>query len=548
MKKYLMLFLLVSIVFSMASCGGSGSGSSSSPPGGDPNVAFYVKLRPSHIIAQTNTSIYFHARVINREGNPIPNVPVYFTNVSPIGTFDVNPPVVNTDQYGYATVKLLSTTEGFATIQAEVNTGSGQVRDRRTVFFSIYSLVLLPRMELEVDGDNDGTYDEDNDFILFQTTTDNQVIVRATVYDRYGQLVSGSAVIFGADWPYRVGSETTCSDGGTSCEVWFPLGNTATTDIDGEALVLVQVDPIILRTIQTVLNITALADNGATGMVSLFLLPVSVSTVTLSANPAVVEPEGTSAITAAVLLNTGGPAPDGTTMSFTTTCGSVTPFAQTTDGVAEAEFTAPATPGTCTITGRVGTVSGTTTVTVTTALAVLPTTQTRSTGALPVTTGPYTIFGGIPPYTIFTSNATFPANPTTVATSGGTFTVTVPANSCAGTVTYTIRDSAGDTVTATLTITSSAPPLTSTLVPATICENDALCAALTETATLTIAGGSPPYNTVSNNPAVIPNPGAGNSFTIDAVDSSITANTSVVLSITDSCSATSQQTVQITNQ
>ncbi len=59
------------------------------------------------------------------------------------------------------------------------------------------------------------------------------------------------------------------------------------------------------------------------------------------------------------MLNTGSKAPDGTTVNFKVICvpnnypGTVTPFAQTTNGVAQAIFTAPPVPATCTITGKI---------------------------------------------------------------------------------------------------------------------------------------------------------------------------------------------------
>ena len=51
----------------------------------------------------------------------------------PVGVLSA--PVVKTNNLGIATVKLTSTTSGFATIQAEVNGGAGEVRDKRTIFF-----------------------------------------------------------------------------------------------------------------------------------------------------------------------------------------------------------------------------------------------------------------------------------------------------------------------------------------------------------------------------------------------------------------------------
>jgi hypothetical protein len=105
--------------------------------------------------------------------------------------------------------------------------------------------------------------------------------------------------------------------------------------------------PSVLRDLPTTINITALAANGAFNMVSLTLAPVTIQTINVFANPATIESGGTSTITAQVLTNTGAPAPDGTTVNFTvspSSSGGIDPFAQTTDGIAEAEFTAAEVP------------------------------------------------------------------------------------------------------------------------------------------------------------------------------------------------------------
>jgi hypothetical protein len=537
MKKISLLLVLVLVVFSMASCGGSGSGSSSSPPGENPDVPSLIELRPSEYIAQTNSFIYIRARVLNGNGNPIENISVAFTNLSAVG--NLSSTSAKTDNSGYAEVTLSSTTPGFSTVQAEVNTGTGQVRDRKTVYFSTYSLVLLPYMILEVDG-------ELNDYTLFESTTDNQVLVTATVFNKFDQAEFGSLVTFASDWPYRIGSSATCSDGSSSCEVSFPFGNTATTDSNGQASVMVQVDPIILSSISTIMNITALADNGAIGMVTLFLEPVVVSSVTVSADPTSVETDGTSTISAGVTLNTGGPAPDGTTVSFRTTCGSITPFAQTTEGAAEATFTAPSTADTCTITATAGGRSDTVDVTVTTALKILPgSVSVVSSGS--EQTVSFTISGGTPSYTTTSSD---PSKAYNSALGDGIWTgasiaVKIPANVCPGTVTLNVFDSTGATTSATITIVAS--PIIVTPPSATICENDGTCGAGTETQQFTISGGSTPYSVTSTNVGVIPNP-VGNPFTVDAVDDSITTDTTVTLTITDSCGSTKTASVLVINQ
>lgn len=64
----------------------------------------------------------------------------------------------------------------------------------------------------------------------------------------------------------------------------------------------------------------------------------------------------------------------------------------------------------------------------------------------------FTIYGGTPPYSVFSNNTAYPPSPNTVSASGGTFSVTVTANSPETTITYTIRDSVGETKTASLNI------------------------------------------------------------------------------------------------
>jgi len=557
MKKVIILLALSALSLCAFSCGG-GAGSADSPSGENPGIPSVVQLLPSHYIAQTNSSITLHAKVLDGNGVAVPNTPVTFTNLSsPFGVLSSTS--ANTDNLGLATVTIRSTSFGFATVQAQVNTGVGQIRDKKTVFFSV-DLNLQPFMILDVDGNNNGIFDQPDDFILFQNTTDNQVVVRATVFNRFGQREFGSVVTFGADSPYKIGSSTTCSDGSSSCAVSFPLGNTATTDMNGQASVLVQVDPIILTNVTTVLNITAEADNGAANLVSLFLLPVKVETVTVTANPQVVAPDKTSAITAAVALNTGGPAPDGTSVSFTTcdaatctaTCGSVTPFAQTTDGVAEAEFTAPSTENTCTITATAAGVPGSTIVTVTSALTVVPPSYSAVAGAGGAFT--FTVTGGAPPYIINSSNpsAVFDSaagdGVWNVDASGGTFIANVSATACPSSVTLTVSDSLGATKTVTITIVGS--PILISPASAIICENTANCggSGSPTTATFTISGGVLPYFTTSSNSAVILSPGVANPFTVDAQLNSITADTVVTLTVTDGCAVSKTATVTVLNE
>ena len=192
MKKVIILLTLLALCIGTFSCG-QGAGSSSHPHGENQGIISVVTLSPSQSIAQTNAFIYLHARVLDGNGVPVKNQDVTFTNLTePFGVIQkflkivgihksahiLSASTVKTDDLGIATVKITSTTAGFATIQAEVNTGAGIVRDKKTVFFTI-SLVPVtpsaPTMKLHVD-DGDGTFDENDDFNLFKAEA--QPIIR----------------------------------------------------------------------------------------------------------------------------------------------------------------------------------------------------------------------------------------------------------------------------------------------------------------------------------------------------------------------------------
>lgn len=452
MKKGLLLMTVLIFTTLLISCGG-GTSSSSSPPGVNTGIPSIVQLLPLQYVAQTNSSLYFKAKVLDGNGNPVANEPVTFTNLSPIGTISTlssgavtqsSSTVAYTDEYGYATARIFSHEPGFITVLAEVDVGTGKVRDRKTVFFtsSDTNIYLLPSMTLDVDSLEDGiqgVYNEATDFNLFETTYDDTVEVLATVYDRWGYPAAGVSITWGVD----------------QAEAVFLEPINSTTNINGQAKALIKDVPLSLRDTETFLNVYAYADVGAytvSYMVTLFLQPVSIDTTLtyLTADPPVVETGGESTITAVVYMNTGEPIFDGATINFTTSpktpgtdpdpCGSITPFAQTTGGVAEATFTAPDTEGTCTITAAIrGTVIGTVDVGVRMALVVIPSQQTADNVAGETVT--FTIRGGEPPYYINTSDLTYPPVPDVVTTSGGTFTVTVPPLSPTTVVRYTIVDS-----------------------------------------------------------------------------------------------------------
>jgi len=523
MKK-IMLFMLLALSLSMFSCGGGGAGSADTPKGENPGFPSIVKLSPSQFIAQTNSYIFLHAKVLDGNGKPVDGVRVTFTNLSdPFGKITsavlrflgvhkaaaLNTSTAKTNSQGIATVKLSSTIAGFATIQAEVNKGAALVRDRKTVFFTSTVGTTTPpppTLTLHVD-DGDGTYDEPADFELLKTSSDNQRTIKAVVLDGFGVPLSGVAVTFGSDLPG---------------EVTFTPSTPVLTNSNGEASVILTVNPSIITDLERILNITAVADNGAAGMLSLTISPVKVGKVTVSANPSIVTTNGTSSITATVTLAVGGAAPDGTTVNFSATCDgtdvAIAPFAQTTDGIAGVTFTAPSTPGICSITATAGGVPGSTTVNVvTSSLVIIPAVQTLSEPSVSEI-ATYNVIGGVGPYSAFSDNPGLVTAPS--GTFGGpAFNVTVvniPSSDT--TVKITVTDSRGVSAQASLVL-DVGPPVALSLNPISIAltgftnpDNDD-----SDNVTFYIQGGQPPYSMYSDDDAIILSQGqlAGNSFTID---------------------------------
>lgn len=540
MKKIILLMGILALSFGTFSCGGGGAGPATLPPGENPGVPSVVQLLPSQNVAQTNASITLNATVLDGNGAPVANVPVYFTNLSqPFGVLSAT--VANTGSNGIATVNLFSSTAGFATILVQVNVGVSNVRDEKTLMFiSANSFNLQPTLTLDVSS-NGINFDQPGDFTLFKTPGDTQRTIRATVLDRFGLPAFNASVTFGSD--------------AASGVTFTPM--TATTDSNGQAFTLVQVSPTILTNVTTVLNITATATltDGSTAfnLISLFLSQVTIDPAfsSVTAVPSIVSTGGTSDVTAVVMTNVDTPVPDDTSVNFTTApktpsdpspCGSITPFEQTTSGVTPADvFTAPLIPGTCTVTATVGGVTiGSVDILVNTTLSVQPTNQTINGIAGGIAT--FTIFGGVPPYTVTSDHTEFPPTPATVTAVGETFSVTVPPNMPTTTVTYTVRDNTGTTATAILDIAGQ----TLAVQPTTQTVNGIAGG----TATFTIFGGGAPYTVASSNASFLPTPAtvmaSGGTFSV-AVPAN-TPTTTVTYTVTDNTGSTATATLDIAGQ
>ena len=94
-------------------------------------------------------------------------------------------------------------------------------------------------------------------------------------------------------------------------------------------------------------------------------------------------------------------------------------------------------------------------------------------------------------------------------------------------------------------------PLRVTPTSDTICENDTSCSAGKVAAKFTFVGnGVPPFTITSSRPLVIPNQSNVfySYFKVNAIDDSITVNTTVTLTITDFDSQSTTATVNVINQ
>lgn len=532
-KKILFTLSLLSIVVFLSGCGGGGGGSISAPPGTDPGVPAVVRLAASQYVAQTGSTIDLRAKVLDGNGRILQGVTVNFTNISLplIGTLSAASAI--TDKYGVAKITITSPAAGLATVVASVSALS----DRNTVQFSS-SLSLSATMSLAVNSvPGNATYDELSDYTLFEplpvVQPDNTVTILATVLNGDGTPASGKSITWGAD---------------NSRVVITPL--TSTTNAEGKANVSVNVTSSILDA-EIFVTVFATASNGASNMKTLFLKPVTISSSTssLSANPTRITPNGSSALTAVVKLNTGAAAPDETTVNFTTTCGTVTPFAPTAGGVAKGTFTGPVSEGTCSVTATAAgvTLGSSVNILVTSQLVVIPSSVSIAVGDAATVT----VFGGIPNYTIISGSPTIATvSPTPLTASGQAFTVTGVAQ---GSATITVRDSTGTSVTVTATVSTSGGGgggTTLGIMPGSVTvagiknpdSNDV------DNATFVLTGDIAGLaNCISSNPSIIASPGLhsflSNAFEIDPDE--VTATTIVTITCTDEGGFTATATVTV---
>lgn len=543
------------------SCGG-GAGDDYTPPGLNPGQPAELRLYPDRNVAQTGTYVTLRAFLYDANGRPVTGHVVNFTNLSIYGILSST--TATTDEFGVAKVNIRSTTDGIATVVAE----SSALRDRRSIVFTsndtVRGLIVFPiSVVVDVDGDGDGVYNEPDDLNMFQGAGDDTVLVRATV-SVFGQVVSGVEVTFTADHPDAYFPDGTDTDDDGKGDY-----RTTYTDAYGQAYATVRIDPDQITYITTLFNVYAQTgliyvpefDNyfSGAGAVTLFLQPITVQRVDLYADPTVVNIEETSDLTVAVTLSTGGPAPDGTVVQISTTCGAIDkPFLFTENGMANATFTAPSQPGSCTVTATSGGVSDSVVITVVSDLVITgPATMNEVNDS-----ATFNVSGGTEPYTItFTHDATSatPIFNEVSPVSGNSVTLTTNSD-CTKIdqdtqVTITVTDVTGVQYSYTFTVLDYTGIVSPT--SAEVCENDSTCSAGVDTVTFYFCGTTP-YDVVSSDTNIIPDQTGLNTGTFDVDpcgadpgDSStdcIDADTDVTLTVTDANSVSQDVVVTVINQ
>lgn len=559
MKKlvYKLLSLSVSVLFIFITACGGGSGGNASITSPDPTPSGTVHslvLTTEKNTAQTGSYVYFYATLLDGNGNGVPDKSVTFMNVAgdnvivAANTAGLNAKGVTTavtNSNGIATVRTKLVSEGFTTIVAEAD----GYRDKRSVWFtssnSAKGFSFTPVViDVDIDGNNNGIYNEPDDLKVCQNAADGTVKIRATVWTA-GARTYGTTVNFSTDsdktstFPYTPYGKDNDGDGDKDTD-------SVTTNYQGEAFTELSINCLV-ENVERILNVYATTPatyvpefdgrfSGAGG-ISLFLQPVTITAVKVTAVPDIVLSTETSVIKAAVETTAGNELND-ILVNFKTSCGTVDPALKATEhGISETKFSPPAYPGDCTITARAGGVTGTAVVKVTLPLSVTP--ESVNVSGTSGGTAAFTINGGFPGYTITRDNAAAwsAPSPATVTSMGGSFSVTVPAGTPAGSVKYTIRDSRGTTVTATLTITAGT---SLGVMPAT----QTVAAGIGNSVTYTILGGSAPFTAFSGNPAVVTVSVSGATLTA-TVASVPAADTTVTLTVYDSTGKTASASLVV---
>ncbi len=172
--------------------------------------------------------------------------------------------------------------------------------------------------------------------------------------------------------------------------------------------------------------------------------------------------------------------------------------------------------------------------------SLLPQVFPDTSNVLPGGAAQFMIVNGFPEYTIVSDNALVQPSPASVAASGGTFSAAVPLTiQTPSTVKFTIRDTAGSIVTATLNVVEPPKPV---LAPAFVNVTAG------GSAQFSITGGIAPYTVSTSDASLIPVPStvlkSGGTFGISVPSGTTTE--SVNVTVTDALGAQISATMSVT--
>lgn len=348
LSRELILCVVLSLIVVLTGCGGSSPGSADNANIHPSTTSLSLTLRASHIVANIGGSVALTAIVRDINGNAVANVPVYFAVKSGTGVLTNSTAISN--NAGLIDVLLSSPVGGFVSVIGSLSvptiasSGRGRlavpsgVQEARAVVYFTNRIQDSPSIVMSVDGDNNGVFDESEDFSMVPDGID-ALTVKSRLVDIAGLPMRQKLIQFYADSPY----------------VSFLKDFNALTDDNGEALTVITASAGILD--EKIPGVTIYAGNdatGAVGAVTVYFETINVGSVLLSANPPSVQTGGKATITVWVLSESGHPMPDGTVVTLTSSGGSIDPVVILSGGTSTATFTAPGTAGTVSITGSAG--------------------------------------------------------------------------------------------------------------------------------------------------------------------------------------------------
>ncbi len=522
-RHYLIILGLFLLSVFTACGGGSGAGdihTPNKPPSGS-GILSVVYLYTSRTVAQPGAVVTVVAKALESTGRPAAGRPVAFA----VTGGQLTSTQSMTDERGIATATLTSAEDGEVVVTAIVE----DYQATRSIIFSS-NVARKPAVTIHVDSDHDGTYDEAEDYSVSQN---EEIDFMVNVLNNLGfpesgvQItVSGSQITMGSAYTNETGYAhvyTTVQASNTSYERVFTVVVTASDD-EG-------------NTIRKYLTFTLEA-----------VVPEQIS---VSADPDILNTGGQSTITATVIGSNGTPL-HGAEVNFTASDGQIAEHATTdANGQAVVIFTAPDSVSSCgcngeiTITASVNGLSDEISLTVYGSLEVTP--PVISVDGATGGTGTFTVSGGVPPYRITPSNPDYLPDLFVLDRSGDSFDVVVQAGSRTAEADFSITDSTGTSVTATLYVRGSDNAGTLAVTPSSASvyaytnpdtsDNDNL--------TFVISGGLAPYSMVSSREGIIASQTniTGNVFSVDPDYPGI--QTTVTLMVMDSSGQVAEVTVDV---